>query len=94
MKKQVKHEKVHELVITILLTVVCYLTVNNFIVSMSVGEYLLIEFLLVAVVFFHMFVMKKYFPSSYTKQEGPHNGTRETYPLKDTNDPTNRQKTE
>ena len=70
MKKQVKHAKMHEWAITILLTIVCYLTVDNFIIAIPIWKYLLIEFLLVTVLFFHMFVMKKYFPPPYNKPEG------------------------
>jgi len=70
MKKQINSLKIHEWVITILLTVLCYLVVDNFIIAIKLWQYLLIEVLLVAVVFFHMFVMKKYFPTSYTKSEG------------------------
>jgi len=45
------------------------LLVDNFIIAMSIWKYLLIEVLLVSVVFFHMFVMKKYFPDTSVKPE-------------------------
>jgi hypothetical protein len=56
--------------LTILLTILCYLVVDKLIVPIKLWQYLIIEFLLVGVRYFHMFARKKLFPESYRKPEG------------------------
>ena len=56
--------------LTILLTILCYLVVDKLIVPIKLWQYLIIEFLLVGVRLFHMFAMKKLFPESYKKPQG------------------------
>jgi hypothetical protein len=64
-----KKEDLHDWILTVLLTVFCYLAVNNFLVQIDFWKYLIIEALLVGVRFFHMFAMKKLFPLTYNKPQ-------------------------
>ena len=65
-----KKEDINDWALSLLLTVLCYFAVNNFIIQIAFWKYLIIEFLLVAVKLFHMFAMKKLFPQTYNKPEG------------------------
>lgn len=60
----------HDWILTTLLTVFCYLVVDNFVVQLDFWKYLIIEVLLVGVRIFHMFAMKKLFPHTYNKTQG------------------------
>lgn len=64
MKTSVKQE-INDWALTVLLTLSCYLAVNNYIVSIPFWKYLIIEFVLVGARIFHKFAMKKLFPTTY-----------------------------
>lgn len=62
-------QEIHDWTLSILLTLMCYLIVDNFIVKLTLWEYLIIELILIGAKSFHMFAMKKLFPQSYRKPD-------------------------
>lgn len=64
-----KKQDVHDWALSILLTLICYVFVDKFIVNLTLWNYLIIEIILIMARTFHMFAMKILFPQSYKKSD-------------------------